>query len=644
MECFTNSNGAFLKISTLKNNKVRMVIIPEETEAKGWSDLYNCLSGVLKRKPGNAHDGVKQQKEVKIGECRMNSQSWANIVKRSGQHVTKPMGGNVVKQMEKPALKIQHNKDAAVRNRGKVEWRELYPEINLGFKPKNLYPEKRFYQPKFYEYMCSKAQPKDWSLAIFLARDNTHADWSTIFFNLSRELERKLIVSQLFDDRCITWCKDEKEKEEKIGDMCGGLMDVDKDTAEASVLSHLRLQLMGDEFGLVPETLSLNHDDRNYELKLFKLNDLSYRFHGWFNTCWYQDFDNRKANLDNCVILAYEKENRECSTGEIGSEDDIDEDAQVECEVAAADGGEGGPVEEEKPEQRKIEDINEITRTDVGSRLSRFESHGITIPKVGKRDDWGTINIQHVYSRILHDLNRPSLKIPHTCPFNLIRDTCTPGGITAQMDLGPRIILGRKGLDDNSIFESNIVLAGDNRERGPLIYYHNGPFNIFLAHKRIGIRPEIKSPFNLKIQRMDPWASKGKEKMAICVKKNPEQIINDFFEGRLKSITPKSQADFRAATIMFWADFEVIKKTKLQKIRVGQESLMKILSWNIRGSGDKEKRRAIKATICKATPDMVILQEVKKEDVDRRFICSIWRSRFKAWILSPAIGRFGAHC
>ncbi|KAM6550152.1 hypothetical protein CsatB_021828 [Cannabis sativa] len=68
---------------------------------------------------------------------------------------------------------------------------------------------------------------------------------------------------------------------------------------------------------------------------------------------------------------------------------------------------------------------------------------------------------------------------------------------------------------------------------------------------------------------------------------------------------------------------------------------MKILTWNIRGSGDKEKRRAIKATLCKLNPDIRIIQEVKKEVVDRNFVGSIWRSRFKAWILLPSIGRLG---
>ncbi|KAF4394158.1 hypothetical protein G4B88_000669 [Cannabis sativa] len=488
MECFAKSNGAFLKISTLKNNKVRMVIIPEEAEAKGWANLYECLFGVLKRKPESVQDGVKLQKEIKTGEGRKNSQSWANIVKGSGQQVSKTMGGKVVKQMAKPASKMQHNKEkkfvnAAVKNRGKIEWRELYPELNLGFKPKNLYPEKRFKQPKFYEYMRSKAQPKDWRLAIILARDNTHADWSTIFFNLSRELERKLIVSQLFDDRCIIWCKDDMEKDElvkvermyvsgaqshvtfslwswnnqknnvkveckgswmgvqglplnlshmrifrKIGEMCGGLLDVDNDTAEASLLSNLRLQLMGDEFGFVPETLTLEHDNMSFELQLCKLNDLSYRFHGWFNTCWYQDFHNgrgfgdgeetredvnlQESNLDSHVSSDCAGENRDVLIGVTGGYAEIGDEELLVLEAAADDGGEGGSTEVEKTELEWAAGNNEITHADTGSRLSVSVSHENAIPNNGRKEDLGSIKVLHVFSRLMHDLNRPSFKIP----------------------------------------------------------------------------------------------------------------------------------------------------------------------------------------------------------------------------------------
>ena len=54
---------------------------------------------------------------------------------------------------------------------------------------------------------------------------------------------------------------------------------------------------------------------------------------------------------------------------------------------------------------------------------------------------------------------------------------------------------------------------------------------------------------------------------------------------------------------------------------------MKILTWNIRGSGSSYKRRAIKKSICKLNPDLVVLQEIKREFIDRAFVGSIWRSR-----------------
>ena len=56
---------------------------------------------------------------------------------------------------------------------------------------------------------------------------------------------------------------------------------------------------------------------------------------------------------------------------------------------------------------------------------------------------------------------------------------------------------------------------------------------------------------------------------------------------------------------------------------------MKIFSWNIRGSSSPSKRRAIKEAIYKANPDLVVLQETKREEINRRFVGSIWRSRFK---------------
>ena len=68
---------------------------------------------------------------------------------------------------------------------------------------------------------------------------------------------------------------------------------------------------------------------------------------------------------------------------------------------------------------------------------------------------------------------------------------------------------------------------------------------------------------------------------------------------------------------------------------------MKILSWNIRGNGSSSKRRAIREAICKANPDIVVLQETKREEVSRSFVGSIWRSRFKEWLVLPAVGTAG---
>ena len=68
---------------------------------------------------------------------------------------------------------------------------------------------------------------------------------------------------------------------------------------------------------------------------------------------------------------------------------------------------------------------------------------------------------------------------------------------------------------------------------------------------------------------------------------------------------------------------------------------MKILSWNVRGNGSYRKRKSIKEVIGKEDPDIAVLQEVKRENVDRRFVGSVWKSRFKEWILLPSVGRSG---
>lgn len=66
---------------------------------------------------------------------------------------------------------------------------------------------------------------------------------------------------------------------------------------------------------------------------------------------------------------------------------------------------------------------------------------------------------------------------------------------------------------------------------------------------------------------------------------------------------------------------------------------MKIMSWNVRGSGSRLKRGSIKEVVFKEDRNILVLQELKREEVKRRFISSIWKSRFKEWVFLPSMGR-----
>ena len=54
-----------------------------------------------------------------------------------------------------------------------------------------------------------------------------------------------------------------------------------------------------------------------------------------------------------------------------------------------------------------------------------------------------------------------------------------------------------------------------------------------------------------------------------------------------------------------------------------------------------DKRRSIKRLLFRVNLDLVILQEVKREVANRQLIGSLWKSRFKEWLLLPAVGRAG---
>ena len=68
---------------------------------------------------------------------------------------------------------------------------------------------------------------------------------------------------------------------------------------------------------------------------------------------------------------------------------------------------------------------------------------------------------------------------------------------------------------------------------------------------------------------------------------------------------------------------------------------MKILAWNTRGLGDKSKRMVIKRSLKRLNPDLVLIQETKKDSIDINIIKELWSSKDIGWSFVEAIGRSG---
>ena len=68
---------------------------------------------------------------------------------------------------------------------------------------------------------------------------------------------------------------------------------------------------------------------------------------------------------------------------------------------------------------------------------------------------------------------------------------------------------------------------------------------------------------------------------------------------------------------------------------------MKIVSWNVRGVESQRKRGIITEYLNKINPDIVVLQETKKESLDERWVRSLWKARFRNLVALPSMGRAG---
>lgn len=68
---------------------------------------------------------------------------------------------------------------------------------------------------------------------------------------------------------------------------------------------------------------------------------------------------------------------------------------------------------------------------------------------------------------------------------------------------------------------------------------------------------------------------------------------------------------------------------------------MKIISWNTRGLTIKSKQIALKRFLINQHPDIVFIQETKKEMVDGFLIKAIWSSKDVGWVFVDSLGKYG---
>ena len=65
---------------------------------------------------------------------------------------------------------------------------------------------------------------------------------------------------------------------------------------------------------------------------------------------------------------------------------------------------------------------------------------------------------------------------------------------------------------------------------------------------------------------------------------------------------------------------------------------LKILSWNVRGANDKDKREVIKAFLSSQRVELVCLQETKIQNLDDELVHCLGASRSSQWGALDVIG------
>ncbi|KAL4638233.1 hypothetical protein ACB092_03G133300 [Castanea dentata] len=68
---------------------------------------------------------------------------------------------------------------------------------------------------------------------------------------------------------------------------------------------------------------------------------------------------------------------------------------------------------------------------------------------------------------------------------------------------------------------------------------------------------------------------------------------------------------------------------------------LRIVSWNVRGLNERDKRLRVRNLIRMWKADIVCLQETKMELINRGVICSLWGGQHVDWLYLGSVGASG---
>ena len=63
---------------------------------------------------------------------------------------------------------------------------------------------------------------------------------------------------------------------------------------------------------------------------------------------------------------------------------------------------------------------------------------------------------------------------------------------------------------------------------------------------------------------------------------------------------------------------------------------LKMISWNVRGLNDSQKRLVVRNLLWEWQCDVVCLQETNLASIDRQLVCSIWGCLYVDWVALDA--------